>query len=147
MRCFEQILEATFHKTAAIRPFTSHITNHLRKTNKTLGSMLKKQGRTHKRRYSMEPYTGLISVGRPARTYISYMRTMDIVWRTCQDRWKIRTGGESEREREREESRMLARLDGDDDDFTRRLRADLNETFKIMEFLIMADIFPYFSSN
>ena len=31
--CFEQILEATFHKTTAVRPPTSYLTNHLVKAN------------------------------------------------------------------------------------------------------------------
>ena len=31
---FEQFLEATLHKTAAIQPLTSHLTNHPSKTNK-----------------------------------------------------------------------------------------------------------------
>ncbi len=33
--CSEQILEAAPHKTTAIQPLTSHLTDHLNKTNKT----------------------------------------------------------------------------------------------------------------
>ena len=33
--CFEQILEATPHKTAAVRPLTSHLANHPSKMKKT----------------------------------------------------------------------------------------------------------------
>ena len=33
--CFEQIMEAALHKTAAIWPFTSHLTNHPIKMSKT----------------------------------------------------------------------------------------------------------------
>ena len=36
MSYIEQILEATFHKTAALWPPTSHLKNHPNKTNKTL---------------------------------------------------------------------------------------------------------------
>ena len=43
MCCFEQILEATPLKTAAVRPITSHLTSHLNKTNKTYEARLKKQ--------------------------------------------------------------------------------------------------------
>ena len=34
MSYFEQILEATPHKTAAVQPLTSHLKNHTGKTNK-----------------------------------------------------------------------------------------------------------------
>ena len=33
--CFEQILEAAPHKTAAVWPFASHLSNNPNKTNKT----------------------------------------------------------------------------------------------------------------
>ena len=56
--CFEQILEATPHKTAATRPLTSHLKNHSSKTNKTCRILLEKQGWTYKRRSSMNPYIG-----------------------------------------------------------------------------------------
>ena len=42
MCCFEHILEATPHKTAAPWPLTSHLKNHRGKTNKTSRIMLKK---------------------------------------------------------------------------------------------------------
>ena len=35
MCCFEQNLEAMTHRTAAVKPLTSHLTNHPSKTNKT----------------------------------------------------------------------------------------------------------------
>ena len=56
-RCSEQILEATLHKTAAAGPLTSHLTNHTSKTKKACWPLLEKQGRTHKRRSEMDPYT------------------------------------------------------------------------------------------
>ena len=40
--CFEQILEATTHKTADALPLTSYLTNHQSKTNKTWGALLEK---------------------------------------------------------------------------------------------------------
>ena len=55
--CLEQILEATLHKKAAVRPLTTHPSNHSSKTNKTYGTLLEKQGRIHKRRSSMNSYT------------------------------------------------------------------------------------------
>ena len=38
----EQILEVTSHKTAAVRPPTSHLSNHQNKTNKIWGALLEK---------------------------------------------------------------------------------------------------------
>ena len=38
--CFEQIMEATLHKTAAVRPLTSYLTTHSSKTNKTCRGLL-----------------------------------------------------------------------------------------------------------
>ena len=40
--CFEQFLEVTLHKTEAIRPLTSHLKNHPRKTDYTGEPLLKK---------------------------------------------------------------------------------------------------------
>ena len=37
-----QILEAAAYKTVAVRPLTSHLTNHLNKTNKTCCEPLEK---------------------------------------------------------------------------------------------------------
>ena len=55
--CLEQILEATPHKTAAVQSSACHFPNHSRKTNKTYGALLKKQGQTHKRLSLMDSYT------------------------------------------------------------------------------------------
>ena len=41
---FEEILKTTPHKTAAVWPLTSNLKNHTRKTNKTSGTWLEKQG-------------------------------------------------------------------------------------------------------
>ena len=40
--CFEQILEAAPHKTAAVRPLTSHLTKHSNNTSKTCWVLLAK---------------------------------------------------------------------------------------------------------
>ena len=42
----EQILEAAPHKTAAVRPYTSHLINYPSKLNKTCRALLEKQGRS-----------------------------------------------------------------------------------------------------
>ena len=51
--CFEQILEARLHKTAAVRLLTSHLKNHPSNTNQTCWTLLKKQKQTHKWRSSV----------------------------------------------------------------------------------------------
>ena len=53
---FEQILETIPHETTAVWPLTSHLKNHPRKTNKTCGTLMEKQGQTHKWHSSMNPY-------------------------------------------------------------------------------------------
>ena len=55
--CFEQILKATPHKTAVIWPLTSHLKNYPNKMNKICGTLLRKQGQTHKQSSSMDSYT------------------------------------------------------------------------------------------
>ena len=62
---FAQILEATPHETTAVRPLASYLKNYPSKTNKTCGTLLKKQGQT-----SMDPYT---------RTYQSSSTGKDLV--------------------------------------------------------------------
>ena len=57
VRCLEQILKATHHKTTAVGPLNSHLTNHSSKTNKTCGTLQEKHGRTHKQRCLMDSYT------------------------------------------------------------------------------------------
>ena len=56
VRYLEQILEAMPHKAAAIQPPTCDLTNHSNKTNKICGTLLEKQGRTHKRRSLIDSY-------------------------------------------------------------------------------------------
>ena len=40
----EQILGATYHETAAVRPLASHLKNHPSKTNKICGTQLEEEG-------------------------------------------------------------------------------------------------------
>ena len=51
--CFEQMLEATPHKTAAVQPLNSHLKTKMKKTWKIL---LEKQEWTHKWHFSMETH-------------------------------------------------------------------------------------------
>ena len=55
--CFEQILKAAPNKIAAVRPLSSHLTNHLSTMRKTCQLLLKKQERIHKRRPPVDSYT------------------------------------------------------------------------------------------
>ena len=55
--CFEQFLEAIAHKTAAVRPLISNLTNLQSKTNKRCSTLLEKQGKTHKQRFPMNSKT------------------------------------------------------------------------------------------
>ena len=43
--------------------------------------------------------------------YISSVRTQDVVWKTCRERWMIGT----DREKQSEKPMLLVRLDDDDD--------------------------------
>ena len=53
----KQILEARPHESRAVRQFTSRLENHPSQTNKTCGTMLKKQGRAHKWCFLIDPYS------------------------------------------------------------------------------------------
>ena len=64
-RNYTRLLRAILYKswkqhpleTIAVQPLTSHLKNHPNQTNKTCGTLLEKQGRTHKWRSSMDPFT------------------------------------------------------------------------------------------
>ena len=73
-----QILEATSHETAFLRPPTSHLLNYPNKTNKTL---LEKQGRTYKRRSPIGPLHVYVAVlaDQQELSYNKYVRTQDVV--------------------------------------------------------------------
>ena len=53
---FEKILEETPNVTLTVWLLMSHLKNHPNKMNKTYGIPLEKQGQTHKRCSSMDPY-------------------------------------------------------------------------------------------
>ena len=72
MHCFEQILKAAPHKTAAVWLFTSHQTKHPYTMNKTCWALLGNYGRTYKRRSLMNSY-GHTAADRPAGTYIHWL--------------------------------------------------------------------------
>ena len=67
---FEFILEATSHKTTVVLPFSSHLTNHPNKTNKTHGQCWRSKDELISDVLLWTPTHGRTSVGRPARTYI-----------------------------------------------------------------------------
>ena len=92
----ERILEIAPHKTAAVQPLGSHLRNHSSKTNKTRGALLKKQGRTHKRRSFIDPCIWMCDQCRLACT--RSVRTQDTATKNCLERCMR----ERERERERE---------------------------------------------
>ena len=100
---FEWILKTTSHKTAAVRPLTSNLTNYPSKTNKTYKTLLVRQGNTYTWRSFKVPYTWmcLCLADQQELTDIRFVWTLYVVWKTCQEGW-VR---ERERERERESQR------------------------------------------
>ena len=76
-------------KSAAVRPLTSHLTNHPRKM---------KRCTVHCWKIKDELISDVLhwtwSVGWPAKTCISFVWTLDIVWRTYQERKMKRTDSE-----------------------------------------------------
>ena len=55
MSDIEQIVEVTFHETAAVWLLTSYLKTHPNKMNKACRTLLEKQGWTHKRMFSYGP--------------------------------------------------------------------------------------------
>ena len=70
LRSYEQILGAAPIKTPVVRPHTSHLINHLSKTNKTCWAWLEKQERTHSDVLLWTATHGYSGVGRQTKTYI-----------------------------------------------------------------------------
>ena len=98
MRYFEQILETTTHKIAAVQPLTSHLIKLPSKTNKTRSVPQEKQNRTHKCFLLLTFTNGCARVSRPTRTLIHQL---------CEDigcRLDDLPGTMDRREREREGS-------------------------------------------
>ena len=102
---FEQFQEATPYKTAVVWPLSSHLKNHFSKTNKIC--------RTYEERQFVQDspiwrildkvmfFYGFLFLDVPGLidqqefTYISSVRTHDVIWKTCWERWMIGTDGES----------------------------------------------------
>ena len=70
----------------------SHLKNHWSNTIKTCGTLLEKKGQTHKWPLSIDVQVLLI-----------YIRSVDVVWMNCWERWMIQT---VERKKQREKDRQ-----------------------------------------
>ena len=86
--CFEIILEATYHKIAAVRPPTSHLINHPRKIDKNARHLW----RSKDEGISNAP----VLADQQRLTCISLVRTLDVFWRTCEEQWMMRTDVENQ---------------------------------------------------
>ena len=58
--------------------------------------------------------------------HISCVRTLDVVWRSCQEQWMIRTDGEREKERESQGNVLSTGLDDDDDEIYNNRKSNLH---------------------
>ena len=57
MCCFDQIIEVTYHKTAAIWPFIIHLKNHLSKMKKRCWTQLERRGWFYRQHLFIDPNT------------------------------------------------------------------------------------------
>ena len=71
--CFEQILEAAPHKTAAVRPLDSHFTNNPRKINKICWGLQGSRVELISNTLLWTITHGHTCIGWPTRTYIIYI--------------------------------------------------------------------------
>ena len=85
-RCYTRTLHNVWNIT--IRPLTSHLTNHPRKMSEACWLQLEK------RRSPMDFDTW---THQQKLTFISSVRTLDAVERTCQQQWLIGMDGENQR--------------------------------------------------
>ena len=107
--CLKQILEATSHKTDAVRTLNSHLTNHSRRIRHARDRWRSK-GEQIRNVLFWTPSHERASVGWPVVTYSSSEQIQDKVEETCQKRWLIgMSGRERERERERGKERERER--------------------------------------
>ena len=67
---------------------------------------------------SGNPTHGLASVDQPAKTYISPVRTLNVIWRTYEEKWMIGTDGK----RESENHVLSTQLDNDDDTYIKKTK-------------------------
>ena len=103
------VYASTSNKKTVVRPLNSDHKNHTSKTNKTCGTLLEKRGRTRKWCFSYEALHTVVPVlaDQQELIYISSVRTQDVVWKTCQERWIIEMDGG----RDSAKSVLSARLD------------------------------------
>ena len=94
--CFEQILDATSHKTAAVCPLTFHLTNHSSKKNKIYWPLMKKEGRIHQWHSLMDTYILMHQCWPSSKELHQLVRTLDAAKRNWQeglidykDRWLL----------------------------------------------------------
>ena len=105
---FEQVLEATAHKAAAVRPPTSH---HEKLDEPDLQDTAAEAGRSFSDVLQLIPSNGRAKVGRPARTYIQ--QVCEDTGCSPQRRWTIGRSGE----RGLGISVLVARQEDGDDEF------------------------------
>ena len=109
----EQILEATFHETTVVRPPTSCLKKHPKKTNKDMRDTVAEARTKSSVTFSYGPrHMDEPVLDNQEHTYTSSVWTQDVVWRICRERWMIGMICE----RDSGKSLLAARLDDDDDD-------------------------------
>ena len=119
-----------YRKTAAVRPLTTHLTsNCLKSKDELIYNVL------------LTPTHRSSIVGRPAKTYISSVRTLDVVGRTCQERWM---DGERGRERERESGKSVSSARFDDNDL---IYSAFLATSQLPSFSSLSPLFLHLSSH
>ena len=101
MSCFEQILGTQkLHKTVVIQPLSISQTIQVRRTRHA-GHCKRSKDVLISDILLWTPTLRCARIGQPEITYISSVRSMDVVWRTCSYQWMISSDQERERERER----------------------------------------------
>ena len=91
---FCYIPESTLCKTAAVRPLTSHLTNHPNKTRHERHCFEVRMNSIAKFSHGLLHMDILVLANQ--LTYISSVVTLDVVWRTNQQQWMIWTVGKRE---------------------------------------------------
>ena len=105
-RYFEQILKTTTYETRVVWPLTAHLKNGQSKMKKTCYS----PGEVVSN-FICDIFYRPLQMDLPVLAdelesiHIISMRTQNVVWKTCLERWII--GTERERERERERVRKI----------------------------------------
>ena len=73
--CLEQILGATPHKTAAVRPHACHLPKHSIRWTRHAKHCRRSKNKLLRDVLLWTPAHGRVSIGRPAKTYINSVRT------------------------------------------------------------------------